>query len=995
MNPLPRDRPDDAPVTVASSGAGPPTPICTVCGTPMPIAGPEGGCLRCLFATGSAITGGEGDDADPTATLAESGADAAFPPTPARTRFGHFEIARHPDGSPHELGRGSMGVSYLARDTVLDCPVALKVIDARLSAKADARARFLREARAAAQLRHTHVASVFHYGEEAGQCFYAMEFVEGETLEARVRRDGPLPPVLALEVARQVAYALIAADARGVVHRDLKPSNLMVSASDSSGTETPLIKVIDFGLAKAVAAVAGTGGGRAADLTHGGFVGTPAFASPEQFAAFPGEESSGRGSGRIDTRADIYSLGVTLWYLLTGKVPFVGSTLTEIHDRQVRHPLPLDHLTRAKVPAPVVTLLRGMLAPDPAERPQTPRELSEQLRRCRKRVGPGAGSAPGRREWTALAVGLAALLIAAAAVAAWLARWGNRPIAGTPPAAAGTASPAANVERSVAVLPFENLSDDKDNAFFADGVQDDVITSLAKIRDLKVIGRASVMGYRGATGAEKLREIGQTLDVRSLLEGSVRRAGDRVIVSARLLDPRDGRQIWGETYDRTLRDALSIQGELAREIAAQLHATLTPEERARLERPPTENADAYALYLRAMSFSLIPVREDKRTAVRLLEQATALDPSFALAWAQLALARSGLHNWEPSEELKAATLAAAREALRLRPDQAEAHRALGSYHYIKQNFPAALEEFQLAAKSAPNDLNVLGNIATTHSRQGRWREARAGYERATALSPRESSRWAYLALCARNLRDWPAVARAQERVLALAPDVLSYRLARAETEFLWKGDLAPLKAVLATVSPGGDPNQSSVLSRYQVAMYERDYSAAEVILTSFPGESIGVRNPKNFFLGRVYQARGGPDDAARARACFEAAREPYETLARKDPNNHRYHASLGLLYACLGWRDAAVGQARYALALCPESRDAIDGAYVALDAALTHACLGEADAALPIIEHLLAVPTVVMNIHELRLDPDWDPIRADPRFAALGERAGVPFPPPP
>lgn len=963
MKPTEVRSPEEGEVTVSSSlSTGESTSaVCTRCGRTMHFAGPEGGCFQCLL--DSALEEEDSASGDP-----------ANPIPPGGDRFGHLEIVRRADGSLHELGRGSMGVSYLARDTALDCLVALKVIDVHLSSRADARARFLREARAAAQLRHPNVASVFHYGETGAKCFYAMEFIEGETLETRVRRDGPLSPAQALDVAIQIANALSAADARGIVHRDLKPSNLMVSANvEGNGTGMPLIKVIDFGLATSIVA----GAPKSADLTRGGFVGTPAFASPEQFTSAPGEE----GNGHVDTRSDIYSLGVTLWYLLTGKVPFLGGTLDQIHARQLHRVLPLEHLTSANVPSSIVTLLRGMLAPDPADRPQNPRALLEQLRQCLEQIGPAPASVAARRK--RIVLGLAALVAAGVLVVFGLSL--VRRSAPVP----------TTEERSVAVLPFENFSEDKENIVFADGVHDAVITSLAKIRDLKVIGRASVMGYRGATGAAKLREIGRALDVRTLLEGSVRRTADRIIISARLLDPRDGRQLWGETYDRNLRDAIAIEGELAREIAVQLHATITPEERARLDRPSTENADAYALYLRGTSFVRLPTREDKRTAIRLLEQTTALDQSFALAWAQLAIARSALYQMEPTEELRTGSLAAAEEALRLRPDQAEAYQAMGACHFINKDFRAALDAFALAVKFAPNNPRILSNIATVQSRQGLWREARAGYERAAALSPQESLQWFNLAVCLRNLRDWPAVVRAQDRAVALAPDLLNYRIERALTDFRWKGDLAPLKAVLAKTSPGEDPNNIAVFWRYQVALNERDYAAAEAALDAFPGEWVDTRDPKSFRLGRIYQLRGQPGDVERAAACFHQARKAFEDLARKVPDDHRIHSYLGLIYACLGWREAALGETDYALALCPESKDAIEGTYPIKAAVLVYAQLGEVDAALPLIEHLLAVPTTAMNLQTLRVDPDFDGLRGDPRFAAIGERAGVPFQPPP
>ena len=321
--------------------------------------------------------------------------------------------------------------------------------------------------------------------------------------------------------------------------------------------------------------------------------------------------------------------------------------------------------------------------------------------------------------------------------------------------------------------------------------------------------------------------------------------------------------------------------------------------------------------------------------------------------------------------------------MRLRPDQAEAHRALGAYHAINQHFPPAWAWFQLAAGFAPNDAGGVANVANVRCRQGRWEEARTGYARAVALSPQEPSRWRQLAECARSLRDWPAVVRAQDRMLALAPDLLPSRIERALTEFRWRGALAPVKAVLAAVAPGEDPNGTATFWRGQVAMNERDYAAAEAALNAFPGDSFGPADPKSFRLGRVYQARGGPGDAARATACFESARQVFETMTRQNPRNPRAHAYLGLTYACLDWRDAAVGEAQHGMALCPESSNAVEGAEPVLVAALTYARLGEADAALPLVEHLLTVPTTLMNVHTLRVDPDWDGLRGDPRFAAL------------
>src|SRR5881398_3529023 len=328
---------------------------CATCGRPLTQSGPNGECLRCLV---SLTFSGDGEQPERPAARGRL--------TPGPLRYAHFEVETGADGFPVELGAGAMAITYRACDTVLNSVVALKVIDRRVAQNPGARSRFLREARTAAQIRHPNVAHVSHYGEQGGECFYVMELVEGETLEARVRREGPMPIARALEVIEQTARALAAAEACGVVHRDIKPSNIMLE-SDPGGT--PIVKVIDYGVAKVLAPEAERG----AEQTQTGFIGTPAFASPEQFAQ--------SGETRLDTRSDIYSLGVTFWYLLSGRVPFVGRTLEEIRERQTES-LPVDQLKGLDVPARIFALLKSMLAPNPKDRPQSARELLSALHRC-------------------------------------------------------------------------------------------------------------------------------------------------------------------------------------------------------------------------------------------------------------------------------------------------------------------------------------------------------------------------------------------------------------------------------------------------------------------------------------------------------------------------------------------------------------------------------------------------------------------------------------
>ena len=424
--------------------------------------------------------------------------------------------------------------------------MALKVISARYSNQSEARARFRREARAAAQLRHPNVASVFHFGETpAGECFYVMELVEGETLEARVRHAGSLGPDLVLDLARQLAHALVAAEKLGLVHRDLKPSNLMLLPNDNN--PDPLVKVIDFGLARMADDQGGVTTGQS------GFDGTPGFASPEQCAP---------GTHKLDTRSDIYSLGATLFYALCGQPPSAGADFTA---------LPVTELRRRKVPEALLALLRRMLAPEPAARPQSAKELSLAVEKCRRRLR----LVRQRRRWLiGAALALGALLLVLGLTKRYL-----------------PGPEVALEDKSVAVLPFQNLNAEKENALFAGGVQDEILSDLAKVADLKVISRTSVMKYESA-GPRNLPEIGRALGVSYAVEGSVERAGDRIRVTVQLIDARSDRHLWADHYDRKLTDIFAVQSEIAQEIADQLQSKLSPGEKNAITEQPTADLKA-------------------------------------------------------------------------------------------------------------------------------------------------------------------------------------------------------------------------------------------------------------------------------------------------------------------------------------------------------------------------------------------------------------------
>ena len=472
------------------------------------------------------------------------------------TRFGVYEIDCHADGSLCELGRGAMGVTYRATDTSLQRKVALKIIKTDIAERsADARERFMREARAAAALRHENIATVYQFGMrlETGQYFYAMELIEGETLDDRVRRAGPLDARTTIEIAQQVTSALAAAEKHGLVHRDLKPANLMLVNADTRSdgaiklgpseveyarsARAGLVKIIDFGLAKAIHTQTDP-----KSLTHDRFVGTPAFASPEQF-----EHSA------LDVRSDIYSLGETLWFALTGKTPFAGHTLSEIHRAQKSNALPIEQLKGAHVPHRLKSLLESMLAFEPASRPGT-RELAARLQRC----SPEARSV--RRTRVALAAAALVVLGMSALFVFQPLRIQNAPLNPAP-------------DKSIAVLPFENRSEDKANAYFADGIQDEILTRLSKIADLKVISRNSTLQYQSKPA--NLREIAKQLGVANILEGSVQKVADQVRVNVQLINAQTDSHLWAETYDQKLTDIFGVESEIAKRIAESLQAKLT------------------------------------------------------------------------------------------------------------------------------------------------------------------------------------------------------------------------------------------------------------------------------------------------------------------------------------------------------------------------------------------------------------------------------------
>lgn len=857
-------------------------------------------------------------------------------------RFQHYEVCLRQDGAGlHELGRGAMGVTYRAIDLNLESFVALKVIGGAFSENAAARERFKREARTAAQLRHANVASVFHFGETAtGQCFYAMELVEGETLEERVRRRGPLPALAALRVVEQVVQALVAAETHGLVHRDLKPTNIMVVAHQASEKDTLLVKVIDFGLAKAVSTSRHDPAQAPAT-----FSGTPGFASPEQLRG---------GDAAIDSRSDIYSLGATLWYLLCAQTPFAANGTDA---------LPLVQLKAAHVPAAVVPLLQWMLAPEPARRPQTARELLNALQNCRFRLEAG----PRRKKRRMLAaLALLLLIISGFALTNYLSR---QPHATRP----------TFPEKSVAVLPFENLSDDKENSSFTTGIQDEILSDLAKIADLKVISRASVRKYKSAA-ERNLGEIAKVLGVSYVVEGSVQRAGDRIRITVQLIDARTDHHLWADHYERSVTDVFAIQGEIAQQIANELQSKLSAAEKTAITERPTADLKAYELYTAARA---VDVWSDWQGAaksmarqVELLEQATQRDPTFALAWCALAKTQCDL-----ADDLDPAHLELARKAadtaLRLRPDLGEVHRELARYYYYMNDFAHAYEELTVALRTLPNDSETFRIAAETNRHRNRWDEALANFQKARELDPRNEEVTYHLGILYREMRRYEEWEDLIKKEIASQPGADPWsEMALAEIK-LDKGDPVAAQALLAKVPLDFSPTNEIWHTRFTTALYLRDYDETNRLIAAVPSKF--TLPPEKWADGLVARFRG---DQSTAHALFTEARGKFDAAWGDKTRNHRYFARMAAFDAGLGRKQQAIEGARKAVDLMPIATDSTLGPWLVRNLALVYAWTGEGDRAIGQIETIAKIPGGP-TYGELRFDPTWDSLRGDPRFEKI------------
>jgi serine/threonine protein kinase/tetratricopeptide (TPR) repeat protein len=853
-----------------------------------------------------------------------------------------------------EIGRGGLGVVFRAWQRSLNRTVAVKIIGiGQLTTTAHLK-RLRREAEAAAKLNHPGIVPIYEVGERDGTYYFSMRFVEGDCLDEAISR-GSISVREAAELIAKVARTVHYAHEHGILHRDIKPGNILLDANGEP-------HLTDFGLARLV--------------EHGSTVtgslevmGTPSYMAPEQ--------AVGNNAG-VNRATDVYGLGAVLYELLTGHPPFAGGTTYEtIHlllDSEPRQP----RLWNRKIDRDLSAVCLKCLEKNPRYRYSSALELAEDLERWlwhepirAKR----SGFFTHARKWVQRNPTIASLITLSIVLAAGLGvmTWDRESV--------------RRIPAGIAVLPFENLSDNKEDAFFADGVQDDILTKLAKIADLKVISRTSVMGYRGK---RDLRQIGRALGVSHVVEGTARRFSGRVRVNAQLVDTRTDVGVWADEYERDLNEAFAIPSEIAQKVAEELHAKISTAEKAAIQQPPTNDLAAYDLYVRAHNLLLTSFSSAARPkllqAADLLNQAVARDPLFFQAYCQLAHTHGLLYllGVDHTPGRLASMEAAVQAAFRIRPDAGEADLARAENLYFGYlDYDGALAELELARRSLPNNSQVFAVQGYIQRRQGRWEESTRNLERAIDLDPRNFYMLQQIAISYGLLKRYADEMSVLRRALAIEPDDVNTTVALAAVQFHSKADTRPLHQAIDSIratNPGTLPNVAN--DWLSCALAERDVAEATSALNSFgetPLTDYVVHANRPLIEGVLARLTKDED---KARAAFTAARTLQERAVQDEPDYGPPLCVLGLIDAALGRKEEALREGRRAVELLPVEKDAINGPLMIKYLAMIAAWAGDKDLACEQLAIAVQPPSTV-SYGQLKLEPDWDPLRGDPRFEKI------------
>lgn len=858
-----------------------------------------------------------------------------------------------------KLGEGGMGIVYKARDTKLDRTVALKFLPPNLAVDDTEKQRFLHEARAASALDHSNICSIHSIEEtDDGSMFIVMAYYDGVSLQGKVGQS-PLPIKEVLTFSIQIAAGLQKAHGKGIVHRDLKPANIFITPDDQ-------IKIIDFGLAKAAH--------RTMLTKSGTTLGTVPYMSPEQAQGNP-----------ADNRTDIWSLGVVMYEMITGQRPFKSEYETAlVYSIMNEDPEPVTAL-RSGVPMELERIINKCMEKDPSSRYQRIDELIVDLRKLERESVSAAGdktstSAASRHrhsvhmsEDTGATQKISLLwflipLLLVAVVFAYIFIPGK--------------TETQTTDRSIAVLPLENLSPDPDDAFFAAGIHEDIIIQLSRIGDLQVIARSSVLRY--APGERNIRSISNELGVDVVLEGSVRRSADRVRVAAILTDVATNRTLWADSFDRDVTDIFDIQSEIAREIARALETSLTESERRYIAERPTEITEAYEFYLRAREYFNKPgsLDENFREAENLLKQAIVLDPQFAYAYALLSRTYSSL-SWfayDLSPEVITQSLENAERALQLRPDLPEAHIAMGYYHYHgHRDYDKALESFRIALRTQPNNAEVIAAIGFVERRLGRWDDSIRNVDKAISLDPLN------LGLLYNNAMSYMLTGRHEdaqamyEKILSLMPDFHILRIMHALNVVIWKGDVEWVRSYLQQNAHLRELYPGDWIRMHFVI---RDFQAIINTVREVPRDTYGSQlflfSP-SYLIGLAYEYMGNRD---RAHPYYEKALLHFQEIESIYRGNPAYYMGLGKIYAGLRLDDEAIANGKMAVEIVVRSVDNLQLPAFREQLAEIYAQLGRSGEAVEVLRELLTIPSYA-SLNRLRVEPWWDTIRETSEFRHL------------
>ena len=921
---------------------------CPYCDSSSRVGG--GLCVGCLLQSGLDPNDGCAPEA-----LVSALAEISLPDK--NWRLGNYEILE-------EIGRGGMGVIYRARQRHSRRIVAVKRV---LSYHADSRetlARFRREAQAAASLDHPNILPIYEVSEsEDGLPFFSMKFAPGGSLQEvgpALRNDPRQCVALVAKIARAVQHA----HGKGILHRDLKPGNILLDAHGE-----PLVS--DFGLAKWLDTTS--------DLTRTLTIfGTPGYIAPEQ-ASGP--------AAQLKPAADVYSLGAILFDLLAGRPPFLGSHALSVIRQASESPAPKLRTLSKIADRDLETICAHCLERDPSARYRSAHDLAEDLERWRdglpvvaRPVSPPARIWRWARRNPKLATsvggcivgGITVLLLTVFAVMSPDAQRASIPFS----------------DQTVAVLPFDNLGEEGHNSYLADGVQDEILSDLAKVADVRVISRTSVLQYRNRTPRD-LRKIARELGVAHVVEGSVQITGNRVRVSAQLIDTRTEAHIWSERYDRDLSDLFAVESEMAEKIAFQLKAKLSPEQKAAIHTRPTSDLIAYDEYVHAKNLITNAVFNEPRSeqlfeAVRLLESATARDPSFALAYYELAHAHDQLFfsQFDRTERRLALANDAIQSLRGLRPDSGEAHLAFAKHLYWGYlDYDAARQELNAAQRLLPNDSVGLLLSSYVDRRQGRWDDSIKKMLDASELDPRNYFILQQLAITYFNLRRYSEQTATLDKALGIAPKNIVLRLQRAEIPLSSRADTELLRATCKTIL-ADEPESIHTIAKWllYVALYDRNREAATRALSQMPVDATwGKENvflPRSWCAGLVAQLNG---DQATSIEQFHSARKQVAKAWAEKPNDPLILCALGLIDAVIGNKDDAIREGQRAVELLPLEKDAIDAAVLRQYLAIIYAWSGEKDLALQELRRCVSIPGH-LTYGQLRLDPMLEPLRDDARF---------------